>query len=242
MQTIILGDGHLGRAIAAGAVDAGWPEPRVLGRPDGGRHDVDALVGTDLVFEASRPEAVRPNLETALAAGCRRFVVGTTAWTADQDAVARSLAESAAAAVVAPNLSLAMAMFMRLVEQSARLFAPIAAFDPFLVEWHRRGKADRPSGTARALVERVESIRGDGSAAPIDVSSVRAGASPGMHLVGWDAPGETVELRHSARDRSAYAAGAIAAARWLLAAPREPGIHAFDEVVDDLLEPAPMAV
>ena len=44
-----------------------------------------------------------------------------------------------------------------------------------------------------------------------------------MHLVGFDAAGETVELRLTARDRSAYAAGILAAADWLRArAARRP--------------------
>jgi dihydrodipicolinate reductase len=56
-----------------------------------------------------------------------------------------------------------------------------------------------------------------------------------MHLVGFDAPGETIELRLTARDRAAYAAGALAAADWLLERPRTPGIHSFDAVVDAIL-------
>ena len=39
----------------------------------------------------------------------------------------------------------------------------------------------------------------------------------------------------TSRDRSAYANGAVAAADWLMAHPRQPGIHSFDEVVDDIL-------
>ncbi|MFL5778688.1 MAG: dihydrodipicolinate reductase C-terminal domain-containing protein, partial [Chloroflexota bacterium] len=72
----------------------------------------------------------------------------------------------------------------------------------------------------------------------LEVSSIRAGASPGMHLVGFDSPGETVELRLTARDRSAYAAGIVAAGDWLLAVPRPAGIHPFDPVVDDLVRTA----
>ena len=49
-----------------------------------------------------------------------------------------------------------------------------------------------------------------------------------------------MELRLTARDRSAYAEGALAAARWLVAEPREPGLHPFDAVVDGLLA-APVA-
>ena len=41
----------------------------------------------------------------------------------------------------------------------------------------------------------------------LEVVSVRARSAPGMHLVGFDAPGETVELRLTAPDRSAYVAG-----------------------------------
>ena len=71
--------------------------------------------------------------------------------------------------------------------------------------------------------------------ADLETVSIRAGASPGMHLVGFDAVGETVELRITARDRAAYAAGVLASADWLRRASRASGIHAFDVVVDDLL-------
>jgi dihydrodipicolinate reductase len=56
-----------------------------------------------------------------------------------------------------------------------------------------------------------------------------------MHLVGFDAPGESLEMRLTARDRSAYAAGAITAAEWLLAEPRTSGFHPFDEVIDSMI-------
>ena len=123
----------------------------------------------------------------------------------------------------------------------------IDAFDPYLVEWHRRTKADRPSGTARDLSRRIlaghprkrriSDASRDGAPEPdeLDVAVLRAGASPGMHLVGFDAPGESVEMRLTARDRSAYALGALAAADWLLRQPRAPGFHSFEDVVDDVL-------
>jgi dihydrodipicolinate reductase len=56
-----------------------------------------------------------------------------------------------------------------------------------------------------------------------------------MHLVGFDAPGESLEMRLTARDRSAYAAGAATAGEWLLAEPRTAGFHAFDEVIDSMI-------
>jgi 4-hydroxy-tetrahydrodipicolinate reductase len=234
MQTMILGDGHLGWAIAAAAGERGERTP-VLGRPAFERHDRAALAGADVVIDASRGEAVRGNVESALDAGVRRFVIATTGWAFDSEPVGRALREAEAAAVVSANFSLGVALFARLVESAAELFGAVAGFDPFLVEWHRRAKADRPSGTALDLARRLTARHPGLAGDDLEVVSIRAGASPGMHLVGFDAVGETVELRLTARDRTAYATGVLAAADWLRRAPRAPGIHAFDPVVDELL-------
>jgi 4-hydroxy-tetrahydrodipicolinate reductase len=231
MNVIILGNGGLGQAIAGAVREREGTEPHVLGRPATGRHDAAAFVGGDLVFEASRGDAVRDNVAAALEGGVQRFVIATTAWDDDRPAVERSLRDAGASAVAAPNLSLGAALFLRLIERAGELYGSIEAFEPYILEWHRRSKRDRPSGTAREIVRRMR----PSYAVEPEVAVIRAGASPGMHLVGFDAPGETVELRLTARDRSAYAAGALAAADWLTRLPRAAGIHTFDPVVDDLL-------
>jgi 4-hydroxy-tetrahydrodipicolinate reductase len=235
MQTMILGDGHLGWAVASAAAQRGERMP-ILGRPAFDRHDPAALVGADLVIDASSSRAVRGNVASALEAGVRRFVIGTTGWATDRDGVELALREADACAVVSANFSVGVALFGRLVEAASELFGGVPGFDPFLVEWHRRTKADRPSGTALDLARRMTAHhRNLSTVDDLEVVSIRAGASPGMHLVGFDATGETVELRLTARDRSAYATGILAAADWLRQTPRTPGIHPFDPVVDDLI-------
>jgi 4-hydroxy-tetrahydrodipicolinate reductase len=246
MKSTVLGNGPLGRAIEASLCARG-DAVRVLGRPrDRDGHD-STTFGTPLVvFEASRADAVAANIGAGLDAGCRRFVIATTGWTASRPEVDGALRSAGASAVAAPNLSLGAALFLRLVEAATDLFGPVADFEPYLVEWHRRGKRDRPSGTAVELARRIVARHprlmrpgrpGDTPRSPdeLEVVAIRAGSSPGSHLVGFDAPGETVELRLTARDRSAYAAGALAAADWLVRAPRAPGLHSFDPVVDELL-------
>jgi 4-hydroxy-tetrahydrodipicolinate reductase len=214
----------------------------MLGRPAAGGHRSDELAGADVVFEASRGEAVADNVEAALTAGTRRLVIGTTGWDRQRERVERLVLESGAAAVAAPNLSLGAALFFRLVDEATALFGRVDAFDPYLLEWHRRTKVDRPSGTARELARRIAANHPTATVDDLEVAVVRAGSSPGMHLVCFDAPGETVELRLTARDRSAYATGALAAADWLTRERRRPGLHSFDPVVDELLEPSPAAV
>jgi 4-hydroxy-tetrahydrodipicolinate reductase len=255
MNIAIFGDGRLGSEIGDLLGNRSGIRPLVLGRPATGRHPAAALAGVDIVFEASVGAAARDNVETALAAGVRRFVIATTAWSDDQPAVEAALQRANASAVAAPNFSVAVDLFFRLVDAAVRLYGPIGSFDPYVLEWHHAAKADRPSGTARELLRRivaahprkrgVRDLDADGPADPglVEVAVLRAGAGPGMHLVGFDAPSETLELRLTARDRSAYALGAVAAADWLMDGPRSPGIHPFDEVVDDLLlAPAPIAL
>ena len=234
MHLVILGDGPLGHAVAASATSRG-DSVAIRGRPVGHRHPRSVLADADVVVEASRGNAVASNLRDVLDAGPRRLVVATTGWDAADD-IAHELRRAGAAAVTAPNFSLGAALFGRLVEVATELFGTVVAFEPYLVEWHRRNKADRPSGTAidlaRRLVERHPGLDGPDA---LETVSIRAGSSPGMHLVGFDAPGETVELRLTARDRSAYAAGILASADWLVGAPRAPGAHPFTTVIDDLL-------
>jgi 4-hydroxy-tetrahydrodipicolinate reductase len=249
MGIAIVGNGPLGRAIAAALRERG-DGALVLGRPRAGRHDPSAFHGCGAAVEASRGPAVASNVSAAIEGGVRLFVIATTAWESDRAAVEAQVDAAGVVAVVAPNLSVGMSLFGRLIDSAVAILGPVATFDPYLVEWHRRGKKDRPSGTARALAGRIvrghprlatiaESPAASSSPAALEVVGVRAGSNPGSHLVGFDGCGETIELRHLTRDRSAYVAGALAALDWLLAARRAPGIHSFDVVVDDLLARSP---
>ena len=248
MLSVVAGDGGMGRAVASALAGRGMPPLAILGMPDSAEgHSPDSFRNAEVLFEFTTGDAVLQNVRSALAGGVRHVVIGTTNWAGDRPAVEALLREYEAAAVASATFSLGVMLFARLVEDAARLFGPFAEYDPYLVEWHRRTKADRPSGTAielsRRLIAahprktRVAQPMAHGSPAPdeLDVSVIRAGAAPGMHLVGFDAPGESLEMRLTARDRSAYASGAITAAEWLLAEPRASGFHSFDDVVDSII-------
>lgn len=244
MHFVILGDGPMGRALAEAATEAGHAVS-CRGRPPSGRHPPAAFDRADVAFEFSTAAAVRSNVADALAAGCRRLVIGTTGWDRERTAVARAVGEAGASAVAAPSFSPAVAIFLALAADAARRFgASVPDYDPYLVEWHRAAKRDRPSGTALEVARRVIAAHpakgrvaaagAEGPARPdeLAVLSLRAGSSPGEHVLGFDGPGETLELRVTARSRRAYADGALLAADWLVAAPRPPGVHAFTDILD----------
>jgi 4-hydroxy-tetrahydrodipicolinate reductase len=245
MHAIICGDGPMGRCAADELREAGH-EVQLLGRPIGERHPPRALGRADVVVDFSVSAAVARNAASAVDGGCRRLVIGTTGWAHDAQSVERLLSTRRAAAVVAPTFSPAATLLFDLAGQLGATLGRLGGYDPYVVEWHRAGKRDRPSGTALELARRLieahpakrRFARSDGGPADpesLEVVSLRAGSAPGTHLVGFDAPGETLEVRLTARDRRSYAAGARLAAEWLLGAERPAGIHTFTSVVRDLL-------
>ena len=242
MQALILGDGPFGRAVAD-ALAAHGAAVRVVGRPATGAHDPGTFAGVDIVVDASRGNAVLANVAAAVGGGVRRFAIATTAWEPDRHDVDDLLRARGAAAVAASNFSPGALVFGQLVEMAARQTSRLPGYEPYVVEWHRHGKADRPSGTARDLARRIlaadpsldrvsSPTDGPAESGTLEVAAVRAGTNPGRHLVGFDGPGETIELTLTARDRSACASGVVAAADWLVAEPRPAGLHRFEAVLD----------
>ena len=168
--------------------------------------------GVDVAIDFSTPDAVIANVP-ALARRGISLVVGTTGWAAARSRrCGRRSPRPASASSSAPNFSTGVVLFERSSRTRPRLFAPQREFGALLHEAHHAAKKDAPSGTALLLKRAME--RG-GFPRPIDVSSTRAGFIPGTHTVGFDGPAETITLTHTARDRTAFARGALAAARWV---------------------------
>ena len=140
------------------------------------------------------------------------IVLGTTGWTSGEAALKRAIAESGTAIVAAPNFSTGVVVFEAIVARAAQLFSRQEDFAAFVHEVHHSAKKDAPSGTA-FLLERA--MVGAGFRRQIDMASTRVGFVPGTHTVGFDGPAETITLTHTARDRTAFARGALAAAKWV---------------------------
>lgn len=217
LRAVFVGRGGMGRAVEEAWRGRGHQVALRLGH-DGELGAVDA----DLAFEFTHPEAapqrVRQLLELGLPTVC-----GTTGWDATP---ARELAaQRAVPLLVAPNFSIGVAVLRRLVLEAARALAPFPDFEPGILERHHRRKKDSPSGTAKLLAAAV--AEGRGGAAP-PVVALRQGGQPGEHLVIFEGADEELELLHRARSRAVFAAGAVAAGEWLVAA-RPPGPVTFEE-------------
>jgi 4-hydroxy-tetrahydrodipicolinate reductase len=214
MKILLVGHGKMGQLVGslapqydfevAGVIDPGSPR-------HGGGPDAAAWAGVDVAIDFSTPDSVIANAQ-ALAARGISLVIGTTGWSQHEAALRQTVAAAGVGVVAAPNFSTGVVLFEALAARAAQLFAPQADFSAFIHEAHHSAKKDAPSGTALSLKRTMEQA---GFARPIDVSATRAGFIPGTHTIGFDGPAETITLIHAARDRTAFARGALAAARWV---------------------------
>lgn len=214
MRLLLVGHGKMGRMVEALAGEYGFEVVGVIDPQSpahGGGPDDARWTGVDVAIDFSTASSVIVNAPVLARRGID-LVVGTTGWAQHEQALRAVIGETGRGIVVAPNFSTGVVLFEAIVAHAARLFAPQADFSAFLHEAHHAAKADAPSGTALLLKRSMEQA---GFERAIDVSSTRAGFIPGTHTVGFDGPAETVTLAHSARDRSAFARGALTAARWV---------------------------
>jgi 4-hydroxy-tetrahydrodipicolinate reductase len=110
---------------------------------------------------------------------------------------------------------------------------------------HHRAKVDAPSGTAlllgraaaeaRGMVLEEHSARGrDGHTGArkdgdIGFASLRGGSAIGDHQVILAGPQERITLGHVAEDRTIFANGALAAAKW--GHGKKPGLYSMADVL-----------
>ena len=213
LRVALIGMGKMGRALEALAPERGFEVVATLdpSHPDYRGVTRDSLAGAQVAIEFTTPDAAPDNIRAAAAAGCP-IVVGTTGWYSRLDELSKEVQRSGGALLTAPNFSVGVAVFDRVVAEAAKLFGQLQGFDAHLVETHHAAKKDAPSGTAGALARTAEASLGRA----VPITSIRTGLVPGTHEVIFDAPFEQVRLVHEARDRRVFAEGALVAARWLV--------------------------
>jgi 4-hydroxy-tetrahydrodipicolinate reductase len=166
----------------------------------------------DVAIDFSVAEAVPTTIER-LAANRTSVVIGTTGWQTMEPSVRERASRAGIGVVAAPNFAIGVNLFLAAAARLAAQMAEQPSFGAWIHELHHATKRDAPSGTALALEKQM---RGAGYTGDISIASTRAGAIPGTHTLGFDAASETITLTHQARDRAAFARGALLAARWVI--------------------------
>jgi 4-hydroxy-tetrahydrodipicolinate reductase len=215
MRIVLVGHGRMGRLVGELAKDYGGEVVGVIDPQSpshsGSAHDGRWKGRADVAIDFSLGDAVATNVP-ALARQGLCIVLGTTGWQSHEQTLRAAIADAQTGIVAAPNFATGVVIFEAIVRYTAQRFADLSDFSVWIHEAHHATKKDAPSGTALLLKRAMES---SGYPRPIDITSTRAGFIPGTHTVGFDGPSDSITLTHSARDRGAFARGALMAARWV---------------------------
>lgn len=203
----------------------------------------EALSGVDTVIDFSSPESVLENIKRYISAGVH-VVMGTTGWYDKQEEVIQ-MVDNKIGFIWSGNFSLGVNLYFKIVQYASGLIGKVAkeTYDPMVHEFHHKEKKDSPSGTAIMIAEIVKSgfenkhkviteqLNRKRLEEELHVSSTRGGSIPGTHLVLYDSLVDTIELKHTARTREGFAAGAVTAAYWIT---NKKGVYRFEEIFENL--------
>ena len=117
MKFALVGYGRMGREIERLATRRGHVCVATLGSPDSSVSP-EKLADAEVAFEFTCPAAARSNVAALIDAGVV-VVCGTTGWEPDQILADKAQA-STTSVVIAPNFSIGMSLFYRLVREAAR--------------------------------------------------------------------------------------------------------------------------
>lgn len=243
----LIGYGKMGQLVQRFAIEKGHTITAIVD-PYGGENchkeiTAEALSGADVCIDFSHPQSVVANIEQTAALG-KNMVIGTTGWYKQMEDVKQMVAQNQVGLIWSGNFSIGVNALFRIVGYAAQVFKNLPDYDVLGHEFHHKGKADSPSGTAtmlgnillenldrkgRLAVDKLErKIEPD----EIHFSSTRGGSIPGTHLVMFDSPVDTIEIRHTARNREGFAAGALMAAEFIQG---KTGFYTIDDLMDDVI-------
>jgi 4-hydroxy-tetrahydrodipicolinate reductase len=246
MKIALIGYGKMGRQVESVAAGRGHDvilrvDPKAVNADSSQCHE--DIRNADVCIEFTHPNSVVDNIRTIVDFKTP-LVTGTTGWFDRIDEVRKWVEDSGTGFVFAPNFSLGMNLFFKIVEQAADIMNRFKSYDISGTEIHHNAKADAPSGTAKViskiLIDRIDRKReavynlGNRKIEPYELhfTSQRIGSVPGIHKIIFDSTADTLELSHSARNREGFALGAVTAAEWIAG---KKGFYSFSEIIEQIL-------
>ncbi|MCH9632574.1 MAG: 4-hydroxy-tetrahydrodipicolinate reductase [Chlamydiae bacterium] len=201
-----------------------------------------SVESADVCVEFSSPNCALKNIQT-LSAFKKNIVVGTTGWQSPRNELEKLASLNQIGVFHAPNFSIGVYLFSKIVEFAAELIEPFNEFEISCDETHHKHKKDSPSGTALHLassilkkVSRKKTISFDSNTLQdneLYISSKRRGEVIGDHSVDIDALYDKISLSHHCKDRKSFAIGALKAALWLQG---KTGVFNFDHMIKELAQ------
>ncbi|MFI3303289.1 MAG: 4-hydroxy-tetrahydrodipicolinate reductase [Rikenellaceae bacterium] len=236
MNVAIVGYGKMGREIEKILISRGHTVALIIDQDNVADLNAENLKNIDVAIEFTTPRTAYTNLKTCIEAGTP-VVSGTTGWLDKYEELKSLCVERESALFYASNYSLGVNLMFRINKQLAALMNKFDGYSVEVEEIHHIHKLDAPSGTAitiaEGLIEELDGIEGwvnDNvpSEKEVEIRSIREGEVPGTHTVTYESADDILELKHTIKNRSTLAYGAVIASEFLCG---KVGVYSMEDML-----------
>jgi len=183
----------------------------------------EIIANADVAIDFSIPGSIVNNILSFFKADIP-VVTGTTGWNTNFEEIKKICLQQKKALFFASNFSIGMNLLFAINNKLAKMMNSFPQYDVKIEEAHHVQKLDSPSGTAITLandivknVDRKEKWSNNASDFNnfLEIKSIRQGNITGIHNVIYNSNVDTLEIKHTAINRTGFALGAVMAAEWL---------------------------
>ncbi|MBN1525718.1 MAG: 4-hydroxy-tetrahydrodipicolinate reductase [Spirochaetales bacterium] len=248
MKIIIVGYGKMGQIVEEIALSQGH-EIACRVDPVNPKAEAKTLLpelrnGADAAIEFALAEGIDERIAYYLREKLPA-VIATTGWHDKLDAIRQKTVSGGGSILHGSNFAIGANIFFAMVRNAVSIINQFPEYDVLGYELHHKRKKDSPSGTALSTAEVIldastqknilvtEKLDRAITPGELHFASVRGGYIPGIHTVLLDSEFDTIEITHNARNRTGMAAGAVAAAGWLIG---KKGLFHFQDFIKEKLE------
>lgn len=224
LNIALIGYGKMGKAIEQIALQRGHHISLIIDNESEWEAASAKLQNCDVAIEFSTPESAAENIDRCFDAKTP-VVSGTTGWLHELPAITQLCHKKNSCLFYASNFSIGVNFFFELNRKLAGLLANMNGYKARIIETHHTEKLDAPSGTAISLANDIIDARSSltkwadaSQELPDDalpIKSFRIENITGTHVVCYDSIIDSIEIKHTAHNRSGFAEGALLAAEWV---------------------------
>jgi 4-hydroxy-tetrahydrodipicolinate reductase len=229
MKIALLGYGKMGKAIEELAINRGH---EIVVKIETFQETID-FNQADVAIDFSVPEAAFNNISQALLNNVP-VISGTTGWLVRFDEIVDLCNQKNGGFIYASNFSLGVNLFFALNTYLAKLMEN-KGYEVSITETHHIQKLDAPSGTAISLSQQIfpysekkDWILSEESREKLLINALRIDNIPGIHEVKYESEIDSIEIKHSAKNRLGFVQGAVMAAEFLKG---KKGIYTMQDVL-----------
>ena len=224
MKIALIGYGKMGHEIEKIALSRGHQIVCKIDIDNPQDFDSPEFRTADVAIEFTAPTQAYGNIQKCFKAGVK-VVSGSTGWMEQHRDEMKDLCKDGANTLFwSSNFSIGVALFSKVNSYLAKLMNGYPMYEVSMSETHHIHKLDAPSGTAKVLASMVS----EGLGVTPDITSVREGEVPGIHIVKFKSEVDKIKICHEAFSRQGLAEGAVAAA---LMTEGLTGVHEFKEIL-----------